>query len=234
MTVSIICPITDREKYRNYLEQSLKKQTYKDIEIIEIDSSEHAFSSASEALNYGVKQSKGEVLIFAHQDVELEEDTFIDKVVNYCNTYQFAVGSVAGVISDGSRIVSSITHGPERMIVGEMIEEPTEIDACDECLFFMKRESFHGFEYIGDTWHLYAVNYCLQSKLRNERNMLFPLKLYHLSPGWSLNRSYWRTLLFLANKYRKTFDYIPTTFGVFKNNLSLRIYVIGKMVQAFI
>ena len=32
MTVSIICPITDREKYRNYLGQSLKKQTYKDIE----------------------------------------------------------------------------------------------------------------------------------------------------------------------------------------------------------
>ncbi|MBS6698501.1 MAG: hypothetical protein KH269_05355 [Faecalibacterium prausnitzii] len=228
--ISVICSYTNETMMNDVLLNSINKQTSYDYELVLIDSKKMNFSSAAETLNYGVSISKGQILLFVHQDVELLDPTIFDKISIFSQEYQFGMGCVAGVLENGA-IYSSVIHGSNREQVGEKVENPMKVASCDECMFFIKKEQFKGFSDLGDTWHFYAVEYAMQCKLSNELVMLFPLNIYHLSPGWSRNDSYWVTLGVLAKKYKGKINKIPTTLAVFNIDRFTGFFVIYKRIK---
>lgn len=103
--ISIILPFKNNPEYLERLKlvvESIKIQTFKDLEIIVSEGGlkpsenlpkgikhvfhpqEGAFSS-SIARNYGVKQSRGEILYFNDSDVIFSHDTYLDEVINTFN-----------------------------------------------------------------------------------------------------------------------------------------------------
>ena len=89
-----------------------------------------------------------------------------------------------------------------------------------------------GFDEYCSTWHLYAVEYSLRCHLRGEAVKIFPLDVYHLSPGWSLNKSYYATLKKVEKKYRKQFSHIYTTMGCFPTGaIKLPIFLFLRNIK---
>lgn len=68
--ISLICVYNKPDMYKNVLIGSLKKIKAENIEVIGVNSVKEKFTSASAALNHGVKLSHGDILLFVHQDIE--------------------------------------------------------------------------------------------------------------------------------------------------------------------
>lgn len=96
--VSIIIPVYNEEKYLSYCLQSLKEQTYKNIEIILVDdgSTDNSLKIAKKynielflqkhqgpgiARNYGAQKARGEILAFLDADMKYKSD-YIEKLIN--------------------------------------------------------------------------------------------------------------------------------------------------------
>ena len=229
--ISVICAWNNKDLLEKMLLSSLKKQSYHDWELIAINAKEEHLFSASATLNLGAERAKGDILLFAHQDIEFLKEDALERLNEYCNNYEFSVGGVAGRTLNETRVYSSVIHGTKRNQAGVMLTIPCETDALDECMFFIKRDQFKRFENFGDTWHFYAVEYSQRCKLNGEKVMLFPLEVYHLSPGWSLDNSYWKTLKLVAKKYKGKLNYIITTMGVFRNDVSLPLHIAYRKLK---
>lgn len=123
--VSIIIPTYNEERYLPKLLRSIKKQTFKDYEVIVVDSHsrdktvqiarKHGAkvffdvpkgrrSHPGHARNYGAKKAKGDILVFIDADVVLSKNV-IKKIVEAVDK-----GYVAGTtkilpLKDGSKLV---------------------------------------------------------------------------------------------------------------------------------
>lgn len=221
--ISIICPTNDKKVLNEMLIPSINKQKYKNYELIIIDAKEKGFKSAAETLNYGASLAKGDLLVFCHQDIELINDDFFENLIEYSNKYNFGIAGVAGKSND-NKVYSSVIQGVNRVQAGIKNEEVFEVETLDECLFIIKKENFTKFDENNKTWHLYAVDYSLNCLMLKKKVLLFPLKLYHLSPGYSLNASFYDELLQLGKKYKKL-KIINTTMITIKNNTFFKLKV---------
>lgn len=231
--LSIICVYNNKEILNEYLLASISEQIFKDYEIILVDSLKMNFKSAAKALNYGVSLAKGDIFVFAHQDVKFLNKDILSKINEYAQTFQFGIGGVAGRINNSKGTISSIKMGKEFVDGGiENIKEVTEVDTLDECLFFIKRKEFLGFdEDLGNTYHLFATDYCYKAKLHNQKVFLFPLDIYHLSKGDSMNESYFETLYKIGKKYRKQVKYLHTTCATLTNNIFLKFFCFLNIIK---
>lgn len=227
---SIICACNDDNIYNKMLLPSLQKQSYKDYEVIKLDAKSLGFIGAAQTLNYGASIAKGDVLVFVHQDIEFIDEDFLDKLNGYCTEYDFGIVGVAGVIGD--EVYATVVQTRERSPAGIIFEQVKEASSLDECLLIIKKESFKGFtDY--NSWHFYGVEYSLRCIRSHKKVLLFPLLTYHLSPGWSLNNSYWDTLKKVAKDF-KDFKVIPTTMGCYRNNLFMSVYIIYRKLKTYI
>lgn len=207
----------------------MNNQTSKNFELILVDSKRFKFKSASEALNYGVSKSTGEYLVFCHQDVYFLENNSIQLINDFFEKNSFGIAGVAGMSLDG-KVYSSVVQGKAKTIAGIEIFNMRQTFSVDECLFFIKKENFKGFNEIGETWHCYSLNYCLECIERGEPVVLLPLKIWHLSPGLSLNKSYFKTIKYLC-KLHKCIKIIYCTMGIFKNNKFLSCYIFYQTIK---
>ncbi|MFR5484954.1 MAG: hypothetical protein ACLTHX_11885 [Blautia massiliensis (ex Durand et al. 2017)] len=75
----------------------------------------------------------------------------------------------------------------------------------DECLLVIPRKIFekYQFRYIGNTWHLYGTDYAIQMQEINEKVVIFPIELWHSSPGDSLSADYYDAVIKLAHFCKK-------------------------------
>ena len=231
--ISIICPFTDKNMLETYLLNSLKKQTYQNYELVLIDSNKMSFDSASSALNYAVNIAKGNILIFSHQDVEITDVDALKRISAFCSNNDFGIAGVAGVSTEYNKVYSSALQGKNHSQVGEKLTRILEAYSVDECFFIIKREKFFGFCDLGQTWHFYAVEYSLRCIENKDGVYLLPIDIYHLSPGWSLNDSYWTTLLKVA-KIHSSIKVIYTTMGFYHNNCLLFLYTTYKRLKQYI
>ncbi len=226
--ISVICACNNQEVFEKMLLCSLNKQTISDWELIVVDAKKEGLPSASAALNWGADRANGNILLFVHQDVEFLRDNILELIEMYCAEYDFGVAGVAGRALNENDVYASVIQGKEKSPAGEQLISPRETDSLDECLFFIKKDNFKGFEDLGETWHFYAVEYSQKCRLNGEKIMLFPLEIYHLSPGWSLDNSYWKTLKLFAKKSKGKVKYIITTMGVYRNNFLLPFYILYR------
>lgn len=231
--ISIICPFTDKNMLEMYLLNSLKKQTYQNYEIILVDSNKMSFDRASNALNYAANIAKGNILIFSHQDVEITDVNALKKITSFCSNNDFGIAGVAGVSTEYNTVYSSVLHGKNHIQAGKKLSRILEAYSVDECFFIIKRDKFCGFCDLGKTWHFYAVEYSLRCRENKDGVYLLPIDIYHLSPGWSLNDSYWTTLIKVA-KIHSNVNIIYTTMGFYHNNYCLFLYTTYKRLKQYI
>lgn len=218
----------------NLLQQmvtSAKSQKNVDIDFVLIDNTANRFLSAAKALNYGVSQSKGEVIVFLHQDIEFLSDNALESIYQFGINHPDTVFGAAGVKAkktDTGEFFSSMCAGESRTPY-ERCSSPEECFTLDECLFAchincMKRLSFD--EVTCGGWHLYGADLCLQAGLIPGMNvMVIPMEyVWHKSNG-NTDKSYMRTQNLLAKKYQGKYKVINTTNGFQYTNPVKRVII---------
>lgn len=214
--ISVICVYNNPEILEDFLVKSLKQQV--DHELILIDNNVHKFSSAAQALNYGVSKAQNEYLMFVHQDIKLDNENWLKDAETIINSLDnWGVAGVAGKIPKYQSVVTNITQGiPPISVSPCKINKPHEAQTVDECLFLIPKSLFNKIKFDEDIchdWHLYAVDFCLTAKELGYKIYLLPLSLYHRSPGYSMSDEYDVTFRKLLKKHRKFFRVISTTMG---------------------
>lgn len=231
--ISIICVTNNEEVLNTYLLPSLKRQTVQDYDLVLVNAKEFNLDSAAKALNLGAEKAKGDLLVFCHQDIEFLEDDALEKIEAFAKGNEFGIAGVAGIKKEDRLVYSTVIHGPKRQQAGQRNEGILKVAALDECLLVIKKKNFAGFDDLGATWHFYAVDYAYQSQKRGEKVLAFPLPIYHLSPGWSLDSSYFKTLKVIASKYPEK-ETILTCIDAFPNGKKLNSFIRVKKLKLFI
>ncbi len=227
--ISVICVYNNKAVLKDMLDASVEKQSLKDFEKVFIDNTNNQFTGAAAALNFAASVAKGDILVFAHQDVEFCDDNSFEKIQKFCNESDFGIVGVAGVILHDKNVYSSVVTDKDRQRVGVLSDTVKKVDCIDECLMIIKKQNFEGFSDFGKTWHFYAVEYSLRMAEQAKDILLLPIEIYHLSPGWSLNKTYWTTLKQVAKRF-KSHKIIPTTLGQYHNNCLLPIEIFLRKI----
>lgn len=221
---SIICAYNNKKMLEDCVIKSLKKQKNIEYETIFVNAKQHHFSSASETLNYGGRQAKGEYLIFLHQDIIFESENVLEKIKYYCDHFQFGIAGVAGLEvknSTNRRFVTQIKDGKNHTYAGSdraihQYQEPRNVVSLDECLFIIPHKIFKLFQFnnLGKTWHLYASDFTCNCIKHNLKAIVLPIEnIWHLSDGKSFSYDYFSAVEKLAILYRKDFKIIYTSYG---------------------
>ena len=228
--ISIICPSNKPDVLKNHLQESLAKQVFSDYELIVVDPAKLHFHSASEALNYGASLSHGDLLVFCHQDIEFLNPDGLSSIVTYAKNNDFGIAGVAGVGKEDHRVYASVIQGPKRKPAGIINDSVFPVVAVDECLMIIKRDLFMGFDDLGPTWHFYGVDYSYRCLKQKQPVLLFPIPIFHVSPGWSLDNSYFDTLRRVARKYPEEKE-ICTCVVNFPNGKKLEWAILKKKIK---
>ena len=233
--ISIVCVYNNEQLLSKCLLQRLKHQTAQ-FELITIDNTKRTFKSAAEALNYGGRKAHGKYIMFIHQDIRLGLNTWIDDAEKTLDSLpNLGVAGVVGKRKGGG--VSSITYGIPPSTAGSIVKEQVAVETIDECLIIIPQSVFDVLKFdeiTCDSWHLYAVDYCLSSKLLGLETYVLPLPAYHLSSDgtpvptllidlliskfpigqqYFLPKEYYETLKKVLKKHRKYTPKIYTVSG---------------------
>ena len=228
MLVSVICVYNNEAQLNAQLKASLRSQDL-EYEFIGLDNSSGEFPSAAAALNQGAKISRGDVLIFSHQDIFLKTENGLGELAGAiagCET-----GTIVGTqgVKEPSRTYyENLTAGADYdpALQNKCEKKLYEVSCVDEGLFGMTRSTWilHPFdEALCDNWHLYAVEACLWAREQGHSVFVQPVQLHHFSRG-RITRSYMKGLIRLADRYGKSHRYIWTTcYKVSSSWLSVRL-----------
>lgn len=208
--ISVICCYNDSELYQNMLQKSLAFQNIK-YEMIGLDNTRHLFKNTADALNYGAQLAKGDILVFAHQDIELLEKNIILSIEKAIEEHPQTIIGCAGANPHG--IFSCITHGEFHAAVGTPFQDFRYVQTIDEMLIGIRKKDFDKVRFDRNTcrgWHLYGVDLCLSSQNIGIHTAVLPLAIYHLSAG-KITKEFYKTLIRILKKHKKTHTYLYTT-----------------------
>jgi len=232
---SIVCAFSNKDTFQKYLATSLQNQAAQ-YEPVFIDNCEKRFTSAAAALNHGGRRANGKYIMFVHQDVDLESETWLADAEKMLDDLPaLGVAGVAGISESGHNLRERgrniIRHGPEKMVweFGNAIDKPEVVQTLDCCVLIMPGTVFEKIQFdeaACDNWHLYGEDYCLQAKSAGLNAYVLPFSIYHASRGIKkLNRAdivlslgalppeYYATLKNLIRKYSNKYRHIYTTNG---------------------
>ena len=232
--ISIVCVYNNKKAFNDFLSKSLQDQTAQ-FELIALDNSTGAFSSAAQALNNGAMHvlADSAYIMFAHQDISLGSKTWLEDVESMLHALpNLGVAGVAGNSEKENRLISTITHGMPPRYDGYSLQEPVSAMTVDECCAIVPRKVFqnHQFdEVVCDNWHLYVVEYCLRIQALGLKVFVLPVKLHHGSKG-SLNASYCKALKKVLARYKNNYKKIYTSCGCWDTTTP----VIGQWVTHFV
>ncbi len=227
MRVSVICIYNNPRQLEECLIKSLHRQDI-EYELILVDGSKNEFSSCAAALNYGVKKSMGEILIFSHQDIVLKKTDELKRFVEYIEIMpECTIVGAAGALEKKRNNIGNYTTGMQ--INNELVKKflsPVQVACVDECFFGMKRSTYDRHEFnenLCDDWHLYAVEQCLFHRSHRGSIIVYPIEIHHLSQG-KITCVYMDGLVRLVDVYGKDFKYLWTTcYKVRANYYTIRI-----------
>lgn len=235
--ISIVCVYNNREILTDYLLKGLGRQTTK-FELLLVDNSGNRFKSASTALTSGGKMATSKYVMFVHQDILLQSDTWLGDAEALLDSIEdLCVAGIAGM-RDRRTKMSNMTQGNPPMLVGNFrVQEPVKVQTLDECLLIIPKKLFGELvfdESLCDTWHLYAVDYCLSAKRRGLDSFVLPLPAHHRSAGYSMSNDYYRCLGGIFRKHGAVFPWICTTVGNYYTALPTVTYRILDRIRAVV
>lgn len=161
--ISVVCVYNDPDVRRECLDRSLTNAAPDiDVDLIPVDNTTHAFSSAGAALNYGVGLARYPVVVLVHQDVYLHSVRRLIEVGVAFEDPSWGLLGANGVTRQGE----SIGRLRDRVqLIGTAAPTPVEVDSLDEVLILAPRRLLleHPLSEDPDlAWHAYAVEYGLR------------------------------------------------------------------------
>jgi GT2 family glycosyltransferase len=234
--ISIICVYNNQKILEKYLLNGLEYQS-NNFELILIDNTDNKYKSASTALNEGAKKANGSYFMFVHQDVDLSSNMWledVEKVLKSLNN--LGIAGVAGVTDNGQEILSNIENGIPPKPVGQIrIKYPTNVQTLDECLVIIPKNVFDKYKFDEELkdWHLYSVDYCLNIKKQGFGVYVIPEFVYHKSFSNSLPKNYYGVLKKIMKKYKKDYNKIYTTCGVWNTSYPMILYKVLRTIYSY-
>lgn len=234
--ISVVVVYNNERILNEILLESLKKQTAK-FELIALDNTRGKFKSAAKALNQGGKNANGKYIMFVHQDVELDSDSWLENVEKLLDgIHDLGIAGIAGMSEKGRNSIKRrkgyISDCGE--IWGEPFEKPEEVQTLDECLLIVPKSVFDKIQFdekTFDNWHCYGVDYCLCVRQMGLKAHAIPAFVYHRSL-----RSNVKGLLTyqkrLYNKHKKNYRHIYTTCGEI-SWLRIKLSTISNFLNPF-
>lgn len=231
MQISFVSCVNDFDIYKSCVTASVLNQ-HKNVatELIPIDNTSSNLSAAA-ALNRGLNDAKGNIVVFCHQDV-IFPSYWLAKLVDQIpiverkcknwgvlGTYGVALnGSYAGHVVD--------PHGHRRQ--GSL---PRMVQSLDEhCLIIRKDSGLHFDEGLGG-FHFYGADLCLQAMVKGLPNFAIDACVQHLSGG-KVDDSFYDLAKKLSGKWRHKkcpLAVIQTTCGIFRVKYGIK----GKLAYTF-
>ena len=177
--ISIICVFNDENILNLNLLDSIKNQDTK-YELILVDNRKNQFKSLTEALNHGGKKGNGDYLLFVHQDVKLDGNSWLNKAENILNSIdKIGIVGVAGIDKKNNPIGFINDRG---RYWGYPLKKPIKVQTIDELLFIIPKNVFDLDNFDEDLkWHSYASEYCLRILSKGLKTYILPLYVSHNS-----------------------------------------------------
>lgn len=165
------------------------------------------FASAGAAYNAGIRESSGEVMVFAHQDVYLPDgwdQSLASALSQLCTTDpNWAVLGIFGIGSDGQPRGHMYCTGLQK-ILGKPFNSPVPCDSLDEFVLILKRSACLTFDEQVPGFHFYATDICLQAQQAGLSSYIIPGFCIHNTQGMNfLPWSFWRGYLYMRRKWRQ-------------------------------
>ncbi|MFA5147352.1 MAG: glycosyltransferase [Candidatus Omnitrophota bacterium] len=239
----------EKESSAKCLLKSLEAQTASH-ELILMDNTKDRFRSVAAALNEGGRKAKGKYIMFVHPDVDLISSSWIgdaEKILD--SAVNLGIAGVAGMSEEGRtnkergrNVIKSIDKPWEW---GNPIHRPEPVQTLDECLVVIPKCVFDRFKFdeeTCDSWHLYAVDYCLSIRSEGLHAYAIPMYVHHRSEnsagtkymedffGYAgYRRRYYPTLVKVLKKHRGHAKRIYTTCGTWSTACPLALQRIYEM-----
>lgn len=233
--ISIICVFNNRQILESCLLKSLSREK-DEYDLVLVDNTEKAFSSAASALNHGAEKAKGDYLAFVHQDVAFGEQFSLMHLQTQLDA--LPSGSIAGAAGRANEdgVMTSITHGNPPVPAGSIfIDRPKICQTLDEVFVVVPRETFDKIrfdEIICTGWHLYTVDLCLSAIENSYSCFVVPVDLHHLSRGLSMDDSYYAILKRVASKHKSSCSKIYTSMGIWPTSpVKLWIFLTKRIIK---
>jgi SAM-dependent methyltransferase len=185
--MSVVCVYNSESILQDVLLKSLRNQTV-DFETVLLDNADGRFKSAAEALNYGGAKSKGDYIVFAHQDMWLSSGSWVDDAERILRTIpDLGVAGVVGVSEEGKNWYEKRKFSIEMFDEAFHVElrpvtKPEIVQTLDECLLIVPREVFAKLQFDSQTfdgWDSYGADYCLSAARMDLKSYVIPVPCGH-------------------------------------------------------
>lgn len=215
--VSFITCVNDPELYDACVKQSLEAAERRDeIERIVIENASNRYS-IPEALNRGMEQAQGEILVFCHQDVEFPEG-WTDRLKEQIGRIEredpdWGVLGTYGVDFRNRHAGHIIDQGIRYQNAGL----PCPVQSLDEHCLIIKRGAGLRFDEAMGGYHFYGADLCLQALALGRKNYAIDACLHHHAAGKKLDAHFAQALDRLSAKWtgrRSPLPVIETTCAV--------------------
>ena len=163
------------------------------------------FACAGAAYNGGIRQSAGDVLVFAHQDVYLppEWDCQLAAAISHLSQTDpnWAVLGVFGITRD-SRPQGHIYCTGLQKVLGQSFSQPVPCTALDEVVLVLRRSAGVAFDEQLPGFHFYGTDICLEAQQRGLNSYIIPAFCIHNTAGMKfLPWAFWQSYLYMRRKW---------------------------------
>ena len=164
------------------------------------------FASASAAYNAGIRQSTGDILVFAHQDVYLPPDWDSHLAAAVFRLSQsdpnWAVLGIFGITCDlkphGCMYCTTL-----RRVLGQSRSEPVPCTSLDEVVLVLRPSAGLAFDEQLPGFHFYGTDICLEARQRGWNSYIIPAFCIHNAEGMRfLPWAFWQGYLYMRRKWR--------------------------------
>jgi GT2 family glycosyltransferase len=190
--------------------------------------------SAAAGYNSGIKKSKGDILVFVHQDCYLPEGWFarLLQAIDYLNVEEprWAVLGVYGNRSDGTSYGHLYSTGL-RCVLGAPLKHPIRIQALDEVVLVLCRATGLCFDERLPGFHLYGADICLEANQHGFSCHVINAFCIHNSRGIAmLPWAYWQAWLYMRRKWWHHLPIVTPTLRVTRWGGAVIRYLIQSLI----
>ncbi len=195
MLWSVIAAVNDEQLLNTCLLRSPDLELAADIIL------QRGFASAAEAYNDGIRKSRGEIVVFVHQDVYLPKG-WIDrarKAIDLIAAHDpgWGVMGLYGVKDDGGHVGHVYYH----RIMGEQFEGGIEVSTLDELLLIVRRSSGLSFDESLSGYHMYGADICLEARKRGIKSYVISAFCIHNAIEHR-PLQFWKAYFFMRRKWK--------------------------------
>lgn len=210
--ISVVCVFNNKDILEKRLYPSLYNQNH-NHDLVLLDNRNNRFDSAAIALNYGAQLAIGDWIIFAHQDIELLSDNWIESVEFMLNSFK-----PSGWVGVAGRDEHGVFKGfmiDRSALFGHIFDGFDPVQTLDECLLIHKRlpDDNKYFDEGVPGWHAYGVDACCQALTSGKQNYVISLPVWHDSPSTNL-AGLDESHKYVWEKHRVLLSEIYTTCGI--------------------